>query len=356
MVCLPESRDPAPPRFDPIAGLLSAFVRWELRRPEPMIDLRLFGDPQFRWGTVNAALGSFSLFGLVFVVPQFLQFVLGADAFGTGLRLLPLILGLVVGSGVSTRLAARFGHKWPIVAGLVIMAVGLFAGTVTEPSTGYAVVAAWLGIAGLGVGATLAPAMDAALGVMPAERSGAGITITMTMRQAGGAFGVALLGSLLSQVYTGRLDTAALPAPVARAAEDSIAAAVAAAARGDLAALADDAHGAYTDAMVVVLAVCGAGCVVTALLTALLMPTMRHSSGGVATTGRSPRSRHADDRTAPATATACPAAPDARRSKHSGGVPDAQVRRAGSRGHAASVGPAVCGDGPRDSRGTAHRP
>ena len=82
--------------------VLAAFVWWELRTRQPMIDLRLFRGRQFLWGNVNATLVSFALFGLLFVVPLYLQFVLGYDAFDTGLRLLPLIGGFVVGVGGST--------------------------------------------------------------------------------------------------------------------------------------------------------------------------------------------------------------------------------------------------------------
>ena len=305
---LPESRDPAPPRLDPVGAVLStvglvafvygvieapeqgwsapavvvalagavvalaAFGWWELRRREPMIDLRLFNNRQFRWGSINATLASFALFGLLFVAPQHLQFVLGFDALDAGIRLLPLIVGLVAGSGLATRLAARVGHRLPIVGGTVVTATGLLIGTATGPDTGYGFIATWYAIAGFGIGATLAPAMDAVLAVMPPQRSGAGIAITMTMRQAGGALGVALLGSLLSQTYTRRLDTTGLPADAAAAAEDSVAAAVTVAARGNLDSLASAARAAFTDAMTGVLIACAVVSVFAALATILRMP------------------------------------------------------------------------------------
>jgi EmrB/QacA subfamily drug resistance transporter len=307
-VFLPESRDPSPARPDPAGAILStagliafvyavidapeqgwtdpvvlaafaaatvllaAFVWWELRVREPMIDLRLFADRQFRWASINATLASFALFGLLFVAPQHLQFVLGLDAFDTGLRLLPLIVGLVAGAGIATRLATRAGHRLPIAAGLVLTTAGLLLGTLTETGSGYTFIAVWYTIAGVGMGATLAPAMDAVLAVMPSERAGAGIAITMTMRQTGGALGVALLGSLLSATYTDRIDTTGLPAPAAAAAEDSIAAATAAADRLGLPALAAAADSAYVDAMVAVLIACAAVAVVGAIATTLFMP------------------------------------------------------------------------------------
>ncbi|MET7394222.1 DHA2 family efflux MFS transporter permease subunit [Dactylosporangium sp. NPDC005572] len=301
---VPESRDPAPPRPDPVGallstvglvgfvyavieapqrgwgapqvvaalvasiGMLTAFVRWGLRRREPAIDLRLFGDRRFRWASINATLASFALFGLLFIAPPHLQVVLGFDALGTGLRLLPMVAGLVVGAGLATRAAARLGHRLPMVAGLLIAAAGLLLGAAGDTGTGYGQIATWYVVAGFGVGATLAPAMDAALAAMPPARSGAGIAVTMTMRQVGGALGVALLGSLLSQTYSWRLDTGDLPPAVAAAAEQSLTAATAL----DLAPLTTAAHAAYADAMAGVLLATAVVCVLGAAATAVLMP------------------------------------------------------------------------------------
>lgn len=303
--CLPESRDPDPPRLDPVgavlsttglaafvygvidapqrgwgapvvvvalvagAALIGAFIAWETGRAEPMIDLQLLRDPQFRWGSINATVASFVLFGVLFVGPQHLQAVLGFDALDTGLRLLPLIVGLVVGAGIATRLAARIGHRLPIVAGLAITTTGLLIGAGTEAGSSYVFVAVWYAVAGIGVGATLASGMDAALGAVPPDRSGAGIAITMTMRQTGGALGVALLGSVLAQTYSRRLTTTGLPGSVADTAEESVAAAIAVSSAAGLPALADQARAAYTNAMTTVLATCAAVGLAAAVATLL---------------------------------------------------------------------------------------
>ncbi|MEU8390439.1 DHA2 family efflux MFS transporter permease subunit [Micromonospora sp. NPDC048843] len=307
-VFLPESRDPNPPRPDPAgavlstaglvvfvyavieapeqgwtaptvivaliaaAMLLTGFAWWELRNRQPMIDLRLFRDRQFRWGSINATLASFALFGLLFVAPQHLQFVLGFDALDTGLRLLPLIVGLVTGAGIATRLTTRTGHRAPIVAGLVATTVGLLIGALTNAASSYGFIATWYAIVGLGIGAILAPAMDAVLAVMPPERSGAGIAITMTMRQTGGALGVALLGSLLSATYRDRIDTTGLPASAVDAATHSIAGTMAVASSLGLPVLADAAGRAYVDAMVYVLLACAVVAALGAVAAMLFMP------------------------------------------------------------------------------------
>lgn len=305
---LPESRDPSPPRPDLLGGMLSitgllvlvyaaieapdrgwddgnvlggfaaaavllvAFGWWELRTPQPMIDLRLFRSPQFTWGNINATVVSFALFGLLFVVPLYLQFVLGHDALETGLRLLPLIGGFVIGVGAGTRVAGRIGHKIPIAVGLLLTAGGLAIGSTTDAGSTFAFAAFWYAITGLGIGSALTPSMDAVLAVLPPERAGSGTAITMTLRQAGGALGVAVLGSLLSQVYTDRLNVAGLPQPAAEVARDSIAGAVAVAARAGNPALAQSANGAYIDGMQLVLIVCAAIAVLGAALTMVFMP------------------------------------------------------------------------------------
>src|SRR6266511_271041 len=303
-----ESKDPALPRIDVGGGLLStaglvsfvygvieapsrgwtapvvlttigsgllliaAFVAWERRTAQPMIDLTLFARPRFLWGTVAMTVASFGLFGLLFVLPQYLQAVQGNDALGTGVRLLPMMAGLIVGARTSEKLGSRFGARVPVAGGLLVIAGGLAVGALTTVDSGYGFAALWLSIVGAGVGLTLAPAMDAVLGELPPERAGSGTALTMTLRQVGGALGVALLGSISAAAYTDRLHLAGPPGPVAEAARDSIAGAVVVAARLGSPALLADARGAYVHAMSVVLLVCVAITVLGGVLAARFLP------------------------------------------------------------------------------------
>ena len=307
-VLLPESRDPAPRRPDVLGAVLSTggltslvygvieapargwsdpvtigaisagvvvltgFVAWELRVRDPMIDLHLFTRPQFLWASIAGVLVTFGMRGLLFVVPQYLQFVAGHDALGTGLRLLPLIGGLVVGAPAGERLAARAGYRVPVSAGLTVLAAGVAIGALTDIASSYGFVAAWLATAGLGIGMALAPAMDAVLDSLPTEQAGSGTAITMTLRQTGGALGVALLGSLLAEGYTGRVNTAGLPPEAAAAARESIAGALAAATRLGEPAVAASADAAYLHGMSLVLVATAITAGFSALLTALLLP------------------------------------------------------------------------------------
>ncbi|WP_211249401.1 MFS transporter [Nocardioides aequoreus] len=154
--------------------------------------------------SIAGVLVIFGMLGLLFVVPRYLQFVAGHDALGTGLRLLPLIGGLVVGAPAGARLAARAGYRVPVSAGLAILATGGAIGALTDLQSSYGFVASWLATAGLRIGMALAPAMDAVLDALSTEQAGSGTAITMTLRQTGGALGVALLGSLLAEGYASR--------------------------------------------------------------------------------------------------------------------------------------------------------
>ena len=260
--------------------LLAGFVIWERRCPYPMIDLGLFRRPRFLWGTTAATIGTFGLFGLLFTVPQYLQAVQGHDAFDTGLRLLPLMGGLVLGAGGADRIVARIGTKIPVTVGLTIIGAAMLLGAATDLADGYGWTATWLALVGFGVGLALAPSMDAVLGELPPDESGAGTALTMTLRQVGGALGVALLGSVLAQAYTSRLEVGPLAGPVAQTARDSVSGAAAVAAQLHLPSLFASAQGAYLHGMSVVLIVCAGITLVGALLTGLALPARGAAEAG----------------------------------------------------------------------------
>ena len=182
-----------------------------------------------------------------------------------------MIAGLIIGAGVGERLAARLGYRLPVAAGLLVIAAGLALGATTDLHSGYRLLAGWLALVGLGVGAALAPAPTPS---WPCYRPSArgGTALAYTLRQTGGALGVALLGSLLAQGYTDRVAVAGLPAPVAEAARNSIAGGLAVAAQLGNAALAAGAQAAYLHGMTLVLLTCVAIALLGARLAAAFMP------------------------------------------------------------------------------------
>lgn len=255
------------------AALLTALVLRERRAARPMLDMTLLRRRGFLLNTLAATLVMFVLSGLLFVLPPYLQAVLGHDAFGTGVRLLPMMGGLLVAARGAEPAVRHFGPRAVISCGLVVLAFAAVLGSRTTVSSGYGFVALWLSVAGLGFGFSVVPAMDAALGSLPVERTGSGSGLIMTVRQVGSAVGIALLGSLLSGVYLDRLDTGGLPPKAADAAGDSVVAAHAVAEQAHLPALLHSADTAYVHGMSVVLLVSGVAALVTALLVAAFLPS-----------------------------------------------------------------------------------
>ncbi|MEV6289078.1 MFS transporter [Streptomyces sp. NPDC051896] len=305
---LPETRDPASPKVDAVstaltaaglgaliyaiieapdrgwsdglvpamfavaAVLLTGLVLRERRTTRPMLDMGLLAQRGFLLNTVAATLVMFVLSGLMFTVPTYLQAVLGHDAFATGLRLLPMMAGLMAAARGAQAFVARFGARAVVSAGLVVLSFAALLGSRTTVHDGYGFTALWLSIAGLGFGLAVVPAMDGALGTLPADRAGSGSGLLMTFRQVGGAIGIALLGSLLASAFRDRLDVTGLPGPVAHTARESVVAAHAVAAHTGSAHLAASANSAYLHGMTVVLLACGIASLVAALLAALLLP------------------------------------------------------------------------------------
>ncbi|ARF59710.1 DHA2 family efflux MFS transporter permease subunit [Streptomyces gilvosporeus] len=270
--------------------LIAALVLRGRGQARPMLDLRLLRSRGFLWNTVAAALGTLVLSGLMFLLPQYLQAVLGYDAFGTGLRMLPMMGGLLLAAKGSGALAARFGPRPVVTGGLAVLACAAFLGATTDVHDGYGATARWLSLAGVGFGFAMVPAMDAALGALPADRAGNGSGLLMTVRQIGGALGVAVLGSLLAGAYGDRIDTAGLPPRAADAAGDSVVAAHLVAERLGVHRLAASADRAYLHGMALALVVCGGAALVAGVLTAVFLPDPRGGSGNGGSSGPGRRS------------------------------------------------------------------
>jgi EmrB/QacA subfamily drug resistance transporter len=238
-----------------------AFLVWERRAEVPLVDLDLFRNRRFTAATGAATGVSFVMFGAFFMLPLYLQSVTGTDSLGTGVRLLPMVGGLLVGGLASEKLARRFGVRAVITTGLGLLGAGMLLMALVTVHTGDAQVATALGITGLALGLALAPAMDTVLGELPEHKSGVGTALATTSRQVGAALSVAILGSLLNSVYRGRLDDlpAGIPQQTADAARENVGAAVTVAGKlggapGD--ALAGAAREAFVAGMSTVMWVC----------------------------------------------------------------------------------------------------
>src|SRR5215208_2226970 len=206
--------------FATSAAVLAAFVAWELRVESPMLPLRFFRDRRFSAASISIALVFFSLFGVIFFLTVYLQSVLGYTALEAGVRTIPVSAALIVGSGLGT--------KFAVALGLVVVAAALgILGTI-DAASGYSVIALSLVVLGLGMGLAMAPATESIMGSLPRDQASIGSAVNDTVRQVGGALGVAILGSVLSSRYSSDMDDAVreLPAPAAHAASDGLAGAV----------------------------------------------------------------------------------------------------------------------------------
>ncbi|MFF3595591.1 MFS transporter [Kitasatospora indigofera] len=284
---VPESNDPSSARLDPpglvassaavgilvytiieapehgwgapvtIAGFVLAvvlgavFVRIERGRAHPMIDMTLFRTPAFSAASGSVTLAFFALFGFIFLVTQYFQFVRGYGALSTGVRVLPVALTIAAGSLGGVALVARLGTRAVVTGGLVLLGSS-FAWIATSPTfVPYERIVGQMVLLGLGLGLTTAPATESILSVLPPAKAGVGSAVNDATREAGGTLGVAVLGSVFTSVFAGRLaDTsfAALPPRTAAAAEESVASALGTAARLERADLLTAVQSSFMDA------------------------------------------------------------------------------------------------------------
>jgi hypothetical protein len=164
---------------------------------------------------------------------------------------------MVVGTQISSRVARKVDARALIAVGFTLLAAAMFVGTATGPGTAYGFTAAWMAIAGAGLGFTLPAAMDASLGVLEPARAGTGSALIMAMRQVGGAIGVAILGTVLNSVYRANLDVAGLPGAAAAAARRSVTAGAEVAHQSGSAALLASVRSSFSDALSTALTVSG---------------------------------------------------------------------------------------------------
>ncbi len=232
--------------------LIAAFLVWEKSSAHPMLKLEFFRNPRFSAASGAIALVFFAMFGTIFLLTQYLQFVLGFSPLEAGFRVMP-VATMIIAAPVSARLTERFGTKRVVASGLTIVALAMAWMAIITVDSGYGHVALTLALLGAGMGTAMAPATDSIMGSLPLSKAGVGSAMNDTTRQVGGALGVAILGSVLASIYTPAIEPflGALPAGPAALASDSIGGAVrVASALGDAGAgLLQAASSAFIDGM-----------------------------------------------------------------------------------------------------------
>jgi EmrB/QacA subfamily drug resistance transporter len=261
--------------FAVAAVLIGVFLWWENRVTHPMLRLEFFENPRFSAASVAITLVFFAMFGTVFLLTQYLQFVLGYTPLEAGFRVMP-VATMIVAAPLSARLTERFGTKRVVAAGLVVVATAMSILALIDVESGYPHVALALVFLGAGMGTAMAPATDSIMGSLPLAKSGVGSAMNDTTRQVGGALGVAILGSILASNYSSAMTpaVAALPPQAGEIASDSIGGAVAVASQiGEAgAALFQVASEAFIDGMTSAVWVAAGVALVGAVVTWLYLP------------------------------------------------------------------------------------
>ena len=228
-----------------------AWERYQTARPDgrPLVDLSLFESRGFTWGIVLASLGGLALIGMIFTLPQYSQGVLGLNPEGAGIRLLPIIGGLIAGAVPADRIAHRVGAKITVAIGFAITAAGLLVGATTRVDSTALFVAGWTALVGLGMGIGFATAASAALKTVPSDKSGVASALIQAMQKVGAPLGSAIFGSVLVTVYQSSLSLGGLPPAAAEAAKRSVFAGMAVAARIHSPALLESVRHSFVQGM-----------------------------------------------------------------------------------------------------------
>jgi MFS transporter, DHA2 family, multidrug resistance protein len=258
---VPESKDPSPQGLDPggvvlsivglvllvygiikggettewgsaivlgplLAGLavLAVFVWLQRRTASPMLDVTLFRNPAFSAACGAVTLVMFALFGAVFFLSFYLQYAREYSPLEAGVRLLPVAVALSFFAPRSAGLVRRFGVKAVCAGGMLLMTTAFTGYTLVGADTPIWVVEVLLFVQAAGMAHVVAPATESIMSTLPRERAGAGSAVNTTVRQVGGALGVAILGSILSAGYRAGItpSLSVLPESVREVAGESI--------------------------------------------------------------------------------------------------------------------------------------
>ena len=262
-----------------VAGIIGtvAFVLVELHRDHPLLDVRLFANPGLSTGSVNLFVVFAIMFAMFLTLVQFLQAVLGYSALRAASGLLPMAVMMMPLSTIAPTIAERIGFRRTLVTGMLLMAAGLFTfAMLADPDGGYLSVLPGILLLGAGVGLSMSPSTAAITASLPEEKQGVASALNDTVREMGGAVGIALIGSVLNSAYQANIEpaTSALPPAVAEPVNEGIGGALGVTAQmgADGTALLDSARQAFVDGMVPALLLAAGLSLAAAIYTALRGP------------------------------------------------------------------------------------
>jgi DHA2 family multidrug resistance protein-like MFS transporter len=219
--------------FAAAAVLLSVFAVAELRTAGPLLDVRVFLIRRFSGGALSISVAFFCLFGFIFLITQYFQFVKGYSTLSAGVHTLPFAVVAAVCTPLAAVLALRIGSRVVVSAGLLLMGGGLVVSAFNSQSdTAYwGPIVVSMVLLALGLSSITAPTAEAVMGSVADDQRGAAAGVNNTTRELGGTLGVAVFGSIFASSYAPKIVDAfrSLPIPVGPKTEShqSVAAAIA---------------------------------------------------------------------------------------------------------------------------------
>jgi len=186
------------------AVLLVAFFVIERRLRDPMLDLTLFRKPAFIGASTAAFVLSASMFSMFLYLTFYIQNQLGFSALESGLRFLPVTVLSFIAAPISGKLAERFGVRWFVGGGLLLVAAGLFLMSGLDAGDSWTALLPGFALAGIGIGMTNPALATAAIGIVSPMRAGMASGVNSTFRQVGIATGIAAWGAIFQHVVNGK--------------------------------------------------------------------------------------------------------------------------------------------------------
>jgi len=185
--------------------VIALFLFLESRSDNPSFDVGLFRNRGYAVSIAAVSLAFFALSGITFSLPFYLQILRGYDTLVAGLCFVPFAVGQLLAAPRSATTVARFGYRRVMTGGLIIVAIALTSLIFIEIDTPIWLLLGIFFLFGLGMGNVTAPASTVMQNVLPLARAGAGSAVQNTVRQVGGALGVAIVGTVLATQYAANL-------------------------------------------------------------------------------------------------------------------------------------------------------
>jgi EmrB/QacA subfamily drug resistance transporter len=188
------------------AVILVAFVLVERRLLYPALDVKLFRNPRFSAAVASTGLVFFAAMGTLFFIAFYLQLVRAYSPLETGLLMTPFAAAQLVFAPGSAALVRRYGPKLICALGMALVTIALVGFVEVGAQTAIWLVGVLFFLEGAGMALVIPPATESIMSTLPREKAGVGSAVGNTIRQIGGALGVAILGSVLTAVYRSRMD------------------------------------------------------------------------------------------------------------------------------------------------------